>query len=235
MDNETLRPGDRHYRAYVGPPLQYDFMGLTQLALLYGAGLREEHSVLDVGCGSLRAGRLLIPFLNEGRYCGIEPNSWLVEEGLTKNVGQDMVRARKPRFDSNDDFDCQVFHQKFDYIIAQSILSHTKVDMARQCIAGVVKALEPSGLFLCTFVLPRANSKNIDPSGNEWVYPGLVEISEATIADLFEEVGLSHWRLPWFHPRQTWFAASVDPQRLSAEDIDGLSGYVVNSDALRRR
>lgn len=235
MSEKPLRPGDPHYRAYVGPPLQYDFMGLTQLALLYGAGLREWHSVLDIGCGSLRAARLLIPFLEENRYCGIEPNSWLVEEGLEKNIGKDMAGIKKPRFDSNGQFDCGIFGQSFDFVLAQSILSHTKVGMARRCIAEVAKVVNPEGLFLCTFVLPGAASKNVDPPEDEWVYPGLVEISEPTIAKLFSEAGLSHWRLPWFHPRQTWFAAGANPQRLSAEDVSSLSGYVVNSEALRRR
>ena len=60
---KALPPGARHYAAYVGPPEQYDFMGATQFRLLTTLGLREHHSVLDFGCGSLRAGRLLIPYL----------------------------------------------------------------------------------------------------------------------------------------------------------------------------
>jgi len=64
---KTLPPGAGHYTAYVGPPNQYDFMGATQFRLLTTLGLREHHAVLDFGCGSLRAGRLLIPYLLEGR------------------------------------------------------------------------------------------------------------------------------------------------------------------------
>ena len=39
--SKQLRAGSEHYRAYVGPPKQYDFMGATQFALLFLLGLRE--------------------------------------------------------------------------------------------------------------------------------------------------------------------------------------------------
>src|SRR5437879_7690102 len=73
-----LKPGDPHYRAYVGPPEDYDLIAAMTFNLLTTLGLRQHHSLLDVGCGSLRIGRLLIPYLNRGKYFGIEPNEWLV-------------------------------------------------------------------------------------------------------------------------------------------------------------
>ena len=63
MDISKLKPGDNHYMAYVGPPAQYDFMGGTQFRLLSTLGLRANHSLLDFGCGSLRAGRLFLSYL----------------------------------------------------------------------------------------------------------------------------------------------------------------------------
>ena len=59
-----LRPGDPQYRAYVGPPEDYDLIAAMVFNLLTTLGLRQHHSVLDIGCGSLRIGRLLIPYLN---------------------------------------------------------------------------------------------------------------------------------------------------------------------------
>jgi len=58
----------------VGPDADYDLLRALQFRLLCALGLREHHSVLDVGCGSLRAGRLPITYLAPGRYFGIEPN-----------------------------------------------------------------------------------------------------------------------------------------------------------------
>ena len=76
------------YRTYVGPSEQYDFMGATQFRLLTTLGLREHHSVLDFGCGSLRAGRLLIPYLLPGRYYGLEPNRKTLENFLKHHHSQ---------------------------------------------------------------------------------------------------------------------------------------------------
>jgi hypothetical protein len=81
----TLLPGADHYRAYVGPADQWDFMGATQFRLLTALGLRETDTVLDVGCGSLRAGRLLIPYLAVGGYHGIEPNTWPLDDAIAQS------------------------------------------------------------------------------------------------------------------------------------------------------
>jgi hypothetical protein len=74
-DAKTLASGSQHHMAYVGPPTQYDAMAATQFRLLTTLGLREHHRLLDFGGGSLRAGRLLIPYLQPGNYYGIEPRA----------------------------------------------------------------------------------------------------------------------------------------------------------------
>ncbi len=235
MTENTYKPGDHHYRAYVGPFGQYDVMGLTQAALLYACGLRENHKLLDLGCGSLRAGRLLIPYLQRGGYYGIEPNEWLVEEGIRENVGQDMIFMRQPRFSYNADFDCSVFGEKFDFIIAQSIMSHTKRELARRCIQAMGNVVKEDGLILSTFFIPGETFKGeLDSLGDEWVYPGLVAFREPTVLELFREEGLSVWPLHWFHPKQRWFAASPRSDKLTDFDVQHLTGYVVNAQQLRR-
>src|ERR1700692_1582396 len=93
-----LKPGDAHYRAYVGPPEDYDLIAAMTFNLLTTLGLRQHHLLLDVGCGSLRVGRLLIPYLNRGKYFGIEPNEWLVEEGIRQELGETVVQTKRPTF-----------------------------------------------------------------------------------------------------------------------------------------
>src|SRR5881392_154417 len=88
-----LKPGDAHYRAYVGPPEDYDLIAAMAFNLLTTLGLRQHHSLLDVGCGSLRIGRLLIPYLNRGKYFGIEPNEWLVDEGIRRELAKRWWRS----------------------------------------------------------------------------------------------------------------------------------------------
>ena len=71
MDISKLQAGDSHYMAYVGPPGQYDFVGATQFRLLSTLGLRADHSLLDFGCGSLRAGRLFLSYYREHKIGSI--------------------------------------------------------------------------------------------------------------------------------------------------------------------
>jgi hypothetical protein len=70
------------HRAYVGAPEEWDLVASRQVSLLLAAGLRDTHRLVDVGCGSLRAGRMLIPYLRPDHYFGVEPNRWLVEKGI---------------------------------------------------------------------------------------------------------------------------------------------------------
>src|SRR5260221_10635897 len=71
--SETGPKNAEDYRAFVGPEDGYDRMSAMQFNLLTFLGLREDHYPLYIGCGSLRAGRLFIPYLKPGRYFGIEP------------------------------------------------------------------------------------------------------------------------------------------------------------------
>src|SRR6266480_2601057 len=120
-----LKPGDAHYRAYVGPPEDYDLVAAMAFNLLTTLGLRQYHSLLDVGCGSLRIGRLLIPYLNQGKYFGVEPNEWLVEQGIKLELGKGLVQIKRPTFFFSDSPETIAAAKvSFDFAVAQSIFSH---------------------------------------------------------------------------------------------------------------
>jgi SAM-dependent methyltransferase len=223
MDVSKLKPGDNHYMAYVGPPTQYDFMGATQFRLLTTLGLRAKHSLLDVGCGSLRSGRLFLSYLDEGRYFGIEPNKWLIEDVINEQVGNDLIALKKPRFNHNSDFMTNVFSQQFDFIIAQSIFSHTGRDTIGIALRNFKESLKSNGLIALTFV-----EGNIDSDDSGWVYPGCVNYRRSTIKSFAKEAGLFVIRLPWYHPRQTWYLLSKDINRLPNKAmLRHLSGAVL--------
>src|SRR5207253_6575513 len=121
-----LKPGNAHYSAYVGAPEDYDLIAAMTFNLLTTLGLRQHHSLLDIGCGSLRIGRLLIPYLNRGKYFGVEPAEWLVAEGIKQELGETLVQVKQPTFFFSDSPNV-VFQAKipFDFALAQSIFSHS--------------------------------------------------------------------------------------------------------------
>ena len=224
MDYSSLKPGDKHYKAYIGPPLQYDFMGATQFRLLCSLGLRAHHQVLDLGCGSLRAGRFLINYLEPGNYCGIEPNKWLIDEGIKEQVGDSLIAIKKPRFDTNSEFNTKVFGQSFDFIIAQSIFSHTGNDLIPSALSNIYKSLNDNGIALLTFI---KGEKDFD--GDGWIYPECVEFTLPKIYEFAANAGFQVQELPWYHPRQTWFYfIKNDEKKLSSEELKHLSGAVLH-------
>jgi len=144
-------------------------MGAMQFRLLCTLGLRANHYMLDFGCGSLRAGRLFINYLDQGRYFGIAPNKWLIEDAINNQVGKDLIRKKNPQFDYNTDFATNVFSVQFDFIIAQSIFSHAAGDLIGIALRNFKESLKLDGLIAATFVEGIANF-----DGTGWVYPSCV-------------------------------------------------------------
>ena len=172
----------------------------------------RPHRVVDVGCGSLRAGRLLIPYLRPGHYCGLDPNRWLIEEGIKRELGRDLVRIKRPRFAYADDFSLSAFRTPFDYAMAHSIFSHAYADFTGQGLKEIAKGLSESGLLLATYIDGDATTQ-----GSGWLYPGCVTYTWDDMLGLISNSGLVARRLDWMHPRQAWFAAARpgDEQRLT--------------------
>lgn len=223
---EDLKAGANHYRAYVGPPERFDFMGATQFSLLFHMGIRDHHKVLDFGCGSLRLGRLLIPFLQKGGYCGLDPNAWLIEDGLKNELGRDAKSLKAPRFAHNTDFNCDVFDEKFDFIIAQSILTHTGLDLFETFLNTAAECLKPDGVILFT-VIPSENPDHPIPE-NGWHYPRCVFFHDDTVMKLMEKTPLTATLTPWFHPASRWYCAALSPDTLPSRDqMRHLTGAVL--------
>jgi SAM-dependent methyltransferase len=194
-----LEPGATHYRAFVGPPQDYDLVAAMCFGLLTALGLRGRHRLLDVGCGSLRLGRLLIPYLNEGNYFGMEPNQWLVEDGLAQELGPGILPIKQPHFAYTDSV-AQMGHAgEFDFAIAQSIFSHCGSDLLHQHLSDIHAALSPTGALVATFVQGDAST---DAQG--WVYPGCVDYTASDMAQVATACDFEFALLDWLHPRQRW-------------------------------
>lgn len=215
----ALGPGADHYTAFVGPPDEYDLMGATQFRLLTALGLRDSHRLLDFGCGSLRAGRLLIPYLQRGHYHGLDPNGWLIEDAIARQLGRDLIGLKWPHFHAFTDFRADRCGTDFDFILAQSIFSHAGQDLVARALDGFRRGLAASGLALATFIHPGQGGVT-EAAAAGWVYPGCVAYSPAAIAAMIAQSGLFGRRLPWFHPRQTWYALARDPNRLPPVGFD---------------
>jgi hypothetical protein len=212
-----LKGGDRHYRAFVGPPHCYDLMSAMVFNLLTCVGLRQHHVLLDIGCGSLRVGRLLIPYLNKGCYVGVEPEEWLVRDGILNELGQDMVRLKSPRFVYDTTLRGKIGPLHASYALAQSIFTHCSKAQITGWLRETHENLGDDGVLLATYFVGDS-----DYAGEDWVYPDCSRYRPETIKALGEEAGFRVVELQWTHPRnQTWvgFAKPAFDTRLIAPPI----------------
>ena len=220
----SLKPGSDHYRAFVGPPGNFDFMSATQFSLLFALGLRETSQVLDIGCGSLRLGRLLIPFLQTDRYCGVEPNSWLVQDGIDRELGRDALTLKTPQFSGRSDYNFAEFNRCFDFIMAQSMVTHAGPDQLQLLFKGAADHLSGNGIFTFSYT-PGGPDKPLPADG--WHYPQCVGYRPEHLHQRLASFDLCAVEIPWFHPGARWMVVAKDPSRLPQDaDLQMLNGRV---------
>jgi SAM-dependent methyltransferase len=199
------------HRAFVGPPEKFDLASAGMFNLLTALGLRQHHSFLDIGCGSLRGGRLFIPYLEKGNYFGIEPEQWLIDQGVETEIGKDLARLKQPSFSNDTNFTLTTFGRKFDYMLAQSIFSHATQAQIRRCLAQAKLSLEPAGIFAATFFIGEKNYE-----GTQWVYPGRVCYTAEYFNGMADAEGLQCRLLNWTHTNQQQWVAITHRENTEA-------------------
>lgn len=143
----------------------WDEIGSLQFDYLTANGLRPESTILDLGCGTLRAGRHFIRYLQPLHYTGFEISSkalefaeYLVEdEGLAhKHPSLILNSSRTLRFEE--------LGGTFDFLLAQSVFTHLLQEHIEECFAHVAKLMHNSSVFFFTFAesekFERNNKKN---------------------------------------------------------------------------
>jgi hypothetical protein len=192
-------------------------MSAMQFNLLTFLGLKEHHYLLDIGCGSLRAGRLFIPYLLPGRYFGIEPEDWLLQEGIEKEIGRSMIDVKRPSFSANREFRLSAFGQKFDFIIARSIFSHATQEQITMCVAEAQKTMNRDAIFVASYFQGTRNY-----SGNQWTVKATY--TPQRMVELVKEGGLHCEPLDWPHTDlQHWIAMTHPDVRLELAEMTSTS------------
>ena len=96
--------GGAHYRAFVGPPAQYDLIAGLQFSSCFRPACGRRTSSWTSAAGRCAAAACSSRTCGPGHYYGVEPNEWLVQEGLERELGADFVRVKRPTFSTISDF-----------------------------------------------------------------------------------------------------------------------------------
>lgn len=137
------------HREYVGG--RWEELGRLQLDFLIEHGLTPQTVLLDVGCGSLRLGRLAIPYLEPGHYLAIEKEEALVRAGLERELDPKVRVSRRPEIVVSSDFEFDRLSAPADLAIAQSVFTHLTPDRIRLCLRKLRPALVQGGCLYATF------------------------------------------------------------------------------------
>jgi len=136
------------HRLFIGG--MWEEIGELQFTFLREQGLQPTHTLLDVGCGSLRGGIHFVPYLNTGNYYGLDINASLIEAGKGELAAINALE-KEPHLLVDDQFQFSRFRATFDYALAISVFSHLYVNHIQRCLSEMKKTLNPNGVFYATF------------------------------------------------------------------------------------
>ncbi len=156
------KSGRRH--RLVGPPDLWRMKRDFQIKFLKDHGLKPEHYLMDIGCGTLRGGIPLIGYLKEGHYFGIEPRKEVLDEGR-KELKEAGLNCKSPTLLTTEQFTKGGILQKFDFIWAFSVLIHMTDEILNDTLGIVKNHLYDSGFFYAN-VQSLYNNQTLDKCQN---------------------------------------------------------------------
>ena len=130
---------------------QFNEMGQEHFDYLIHKKLKPHHVFLDVGCGALRTGQYIIPYLNNKNYYGLDRMPELVEYGLNDILPQETVFEKEPKFSVNDKFNFDFVDKPVDVAWCQSLMSHLCKEDIQTCLLNVKNKMKPGGVIFFTY------------------------------------------------------------------------------------
>jgi SAM-dependent methyltransferase len=130
---------------------QWIEFGQMQFDYLLGHGLKPGDRVLEIGCGNLRAGRLLIDYLDTGNYYGIDisPDILLSAAEVLAAAG---LQDKLPRLTLVKDLTLAFLPADYFTVLhANSVFTHCPIEIIDECVAHVGRVMTPGGIFDFTF------------------------------------------------------------------------------------
>lgn len=140
-----------NHRQYVGDPNHYDLM--TEWQFEYVTNLPEVTPAtrfLDLGCGSLRLGKKLIPWLNQRCYTGVDRNREAVEAGIKLECAPVDIMQKQPQFVFTDVWDFDII-DRVDVIWAQAVFNHINMESIGRCMRMMGLITLPHTVFYFTY------------------------------------------------------------------------------------
>lgn len=161
---------------------RFEELGNLQKDFLIDKGLKPNHVLYDIGCGSLRLGRKIIPYLDKDNYIGIEKNKKVLKAGMNKELSDSIQEEKNPQFIIDEDFNFEKIDKKPDFVIVQSVFTHLPKEKINQCFKNLMNKIKPdkSCTFYATYFIEDDKSNIDNPYESEYA-PNYKYTKEQTI------------------------------------------------------
>lgn len=165
----------------------WEQMGQKQFDFLVSEGMQHHHTMLDVGCGTLRGGQHFIRYLDRGHYSGFDISAGAIKKAR-ELVEREKLSEKQPELRVNQakDLKFRDYQGKtFDFILAQSVFSHLMEDHIEEAFQNVAGIMQPHSKFYFTFHIGEHYQRR---SNTDFQYPlsffqGLAEKYQLSLAD----------------------------------------------------
>jgi cyclopropane fatty-acyl-phospholipid synthase-like methyltransferase len=156
-----IRARGRSRHGLVGLPYLAQMQRRFQFRFLTSHGLRPEHRLLDIGCGTLRGGIPLIEYLQTGNYIGVEARPTVLDEGR-RELAEAGLEHKQPLLIATADPSEVTLDAPFDFAWAFMVLIHMPDEVVQSYLAFVARAMSEEGEFFANVMVGEEPPK-------EWV------------------------------------------------------------------
>jgi SAM-dependent methyltransferase len=170
--------------------------GQMQFSYLVKHGLKPGDHILEIGCGNLRAGRLLIKYLDAGHYHGIDisPEILLSAQQV---IADDQLQPKVPQLTLVTDLTFGFLPAGyFNVVHANSVFTHCPIEIIEQCIASVGRIMAPDAIFDFTFY--RSADEEYQVHHEDFYYRTDTLVALAARHGLTARL-MEDWVDPWDH------------------------------------
>ena len=154
------------YQTAVGG--HWDEVGRLQFEFLMSEGLKPEHYLLDVACGSFRAGRFFIDYLLPAHYYAFDGDHRLLEAGIQEVLKLEGLMDKEPQIRciclgyQPVDF-LHLLKRKFDYIWVHALFDHIPPEVIASTLNGLSQVLAEKVRLYATIFLNPYGPQYLEP------------------------------------------------------------------------
>lgn len=137
--------------------------GKVDVELVKDFGLKPESTLMEYGCGWLRAGNYFINYLNAGNYIGVDP----ADERI--RIGREIfsirnIEDKNPTFYGNEDNSMTWMQgRKVDFIWCHAVFGHLPLEDCEDIIKHMKLVMHEDSQFLFTYN-PIPDERDNDPT-----------------------------------------------------------------------